>query len=62
MTTGYLSPKLEVRVAPEKGGYAVYALKALKKDDVLAVWGGQVVTLEQVLALPREEQGHTDLR
>jgi SET domain-containing protein len=59
MTTGYLSPKLEVRAAPNQGGFAVYALKPLKKNEVLAVWGGQVVTLEQVLALPREEQGHT---
>jgi hypothetical protein len=59
MTTGYLSPRLEVRMAPEKGGFAVYAVKTLKKNDVLAVWGGQVVTLQQVLALPREEQGHT---
>ena len=59
MTSGYLSQKLEVRTTPEKGGNAVYASKALKKNEVLAVWGGQVVTLEQVLALPRDEQGHT---
>ncbi len=59
MTTGYLSTKLEVRNAPEKGGYAVYALKTIQKDEVLAVWGGQVVTLAQVLELTREEQGHT---
>lgn len=59
MTTGYITQKLEVRAAPEKGGNAVYARKPIKKDEVLAVWGGQVVTLEQVLALPREEQGHT---
>ncbi len=59
MTTGFLSPKLEVRLAPEKGGYAVFAIKPIMKDEVLAVWGGQVVTLEQVLALPPHEQGHT---
>ena len=59
MTTGYLSPRLEVRNVPDKGGYAVYALAALKKNEVLAVWGGRVVTLADVLALPREEQGHT---
>ena len=59
MTSGYLSQKLEVRTAPEKGGNAVYARKSLKKNEVLAVWGGQVVTHEQVLALPRQEQGHT---
>lgn len=59
MTTGYLSPRLEVRIAPDKRGYAVYALGALIKNEVLAVWGGKVVTLKQVLALPPEEQGHT---
>lgn len=59
MTTGYLSPKLEVRAAPEKGLYAVVARMALKKNELLAVWGGRVVTLNQVLALPREQQGHT---
>lgn len=59
MTSGYLSPKLEMRPAPEKGGVAVYARLAVKKDELLAMWGGRVATLEQVLALPREEQGHT---
>lgn len=59
MTSGYLSPKLEVRNAPEKGGYAVYARTGLKKNEVLAVWGGLVVTFEQVLALPHDQQGHT---
>ena len=59
MTTGFLTSKLEVRHAPEKGGHAVYARKPILKNELLAVWGGQVVTLEQVLALPRGEQGHT---
>ena len=59
MTSGFLSPRLEVRLAPDKGGYAVYALTAFKKDELLAMWGGRVATLAEVLALPREEQGHT---
>jgi len=59
MKTGYLSPRIEVRLAPEKGGHAVYALQKLKKDEFLAVWGGRAVTLEEVLALSREERGHT---
>ncbi|HEY3311016.1 MAG TPA: SET domain-containing protein-lysine N-methyltransferase [Anaerolineales bacterium] len=59
MTSGFLSPKLEVRTAPEKGGYAVYAGTALKKGELLAIWGGRIATLEQVLALPHAEQGHT---
>jgi hypothetical protein len=59
MTSGYLSPRLEVRSMSQKGGYAVFARVALKKNEVLAVWGGRVATLDQVLALPRAEQGHT---
>jgi len=59
MTSGYLSARLEVRAAPEKGGFAVYALTALKKDHLLAMWGGRVVTLAEVLALPAGERGHT---
>jgi hypothetical protein len=59
MATGYLSPKLEVRAAPEKGGFAVFAREALARDEMLVGWGGRVVTLDEVLALPREERGHT---
>lgn len=59
MSSGYLSPKLEVRMAPEKGGNAIYARQMVKKNEILAVWGGWVATLKQVLALPSEEQGHT---
>ena len=59
MTSGYLSPKLEVRLAPEKGGNAVYASQPVEKDELLAVWGGRVATLAEVLALTPEQQGHT---
>lgn len=59
MATGYLSPKLEVRAAPEKGGFAVYAREAVAKDEMLVGWGGHVVTLDEVLALPPDERGHT---
>ena len=59
MTTGYLSPRLEVRIAPDKGGYAVYALSAFKQNELLAMWGGRVVTLDVVLSLSPQEQGHT---
>ena len=38
MTSGYLSPKLEVRLAPEKGGNAVYASQPVEKDELLAVF------------------------
>ena len=56
MTSGYLSPKLELRELPEKGGQAVYARAALKKNELLAGWGGRIATLEQVQALPRRSK------
>lgn len=58
-TFGYLSPKLEVRVAPEKGGFAVFALEALQKDEVICVWSGKVVTYSQMMALSDAEKSHT---
>jgi uncharacterized protein len=39
----YLSPKLELRPCPDKGGQGIYASQPLEKDEVLAVWGGEVV-------------------
>ena len=39
----YLSPKLALRASEEKGGYGIFALESINKDDVLAVWGGVVV-------------------
>jgi hypothetical protein len=59
MTTGYLSPKLEIRNATEKGGFAVFGLVALDKNELLAMWGGRVVKLDEVMALPPDERGHT---
>ncbi len=39
----YLSSKLALRACPDKGGYGLFAREPLKKDEVLAVWGGVVV-------------------
>ncbi len=55
----YLSPKLEVRAAPEKGGFAVFAREPLVKDELICVWTGYAVTYEQVLAFSPEEKSHT---
>ncbi len=59
MPTSYLSPKLEVRAAPEKGGFAVYAREALQKDELLCVWTGRAVTLTQLETLSDAEKSHT---
>lgn len=42
-----LSPKLEVRACLEKGGWGVFAREAIKKDDLLCVWGGIAMTGEE---------------
>ena len=33
----YLSPKLEVRAEPEKGGFGVYAIEAVAAGEVVSV-------------------------
>lgn len=57
--SGYLSPKLEVRAAPEKGGFAVFACEALEKDDLLAIWTGSILTLAEVQQLSSDDRSHT---
>jgi len=44
----WLSSKLESRVFPEKGGHGVYALEPIAKGTVVAMFGGTVVTSEQL--------------
>jgi SET domain-containing protein len=44
----YLSPKLEVRPSPYRGPFGVFAKAFIQKDELLAMWGGRVVTREQL--------------
>lgn len=39
----HLSPKLEARPFPEKGGSAVFALETIAKGELLVVWGGRII-------------------
>ena len=39
----HLSPKLEARPFPEKGGYAVYAREPIAKGELLVIWGGRII-------------------
>lgn len=59
MPASYLSPKLEVRAAPQKGGFAVYTREALEKDELLCVWTGRVVTFSELQGLSEAEKSHT---
>jgi uncharacterized protein len=56
---GYFSPRLEVRAAPEKGGFAVFARENLEKDEIICVWTGRVMTYERMMALSTAEKSHT---
>lgn len=50
----WLSPKLESRVFPEKGGHGVFATEPIPKGFVVAMFGGTVVTGTQLESVPDE--------
>jgi SET domain-containing protein len=39
----HLSPKLEARPFPEKGGMGVFARKPIDKGELLVLWGGRII-------------------
>lgn len=56
--SSYLSPKLEARPHPAKGGLGVYARQAVPAGELLLVWGGEIHTHEQYLQVPEERRPH----
>lgn len=58
-SNSYLSPKLEVRPLPQKGGYGVFAVRPVEHGEVISVWSGRIVNYDQWLALPPDLQTHT---
>lgn len=54
----YISPKLELRACPHKGGYGLFARETIQEGELLVMWGGQIVTGEQLKTLPVEQQVH----
>ncbi len=57
--SSYLSPKLEARAAPHKGGMGVFACEPLQAGELLVVWGGDIFTYAQLMALPAEKRRHS---
>ena len=53
---GCLSPKLEGRLNPAKGGFGVYARERVYAGELLVVWGGSVVDYETLIKLPAIKQ------
>ena len=54
----YCSPKLDVRAAPAKGGFGVFAGEALAAGELLIVWGGRIVTQAELDRLPDDSRRH----
>ncbi|GAB4524319.1 MAG: hypothetical protein Fur0018_07820 [Anaerolineales bacterium] len=44
----YISPKLEVQPLPGKGGYGVFAREPVAQGEVVIVWGGLIMSLEEM--------------
>ena len=43
LPSSFMSPKLQVRLVKDKGGYGVFAHMPIHKGELLIVWGGTVV-------------------
>ncbi len=54
----YLSPKLEERECPEKGGFGVFACEAIFGGELLTVWGGAIATEADLEQIPVEKSTH----
>ncbi|MGZ6253763.1 MAG: SET domain-containing protein [Candidatus Binataceae bacterium] len=50
----YLSPKLVVRNCTDKPGRGVFAAAVVEPGEIVAVWGGRIVTQEAAASLPPE--------
>jgi len=56
--TSYISPKLEARPRPETGSAGVFARQPIAAGELLIIWGGEVVSGEQLRQLPARAQMH----
>lgn len=53
---GYLSPKLEGRHHPNKGGNGVYAVQPVKTGELLVVWSGTIYDYDSLMELPEQNR------
>jgi len=52
----FLSPKLEVKACADKPGLGVFAVAALEPGELIAVWGGRIVSRAEAEAFPAEQR------
>lgn len=55
----WLSPLLEERPAPNKGGAGLFAREAIPAGTLLLMWGGRVIDGAALLALPADRTLYT---
>lgn len=58
-SSSYLSPKLQARGFPHKGGMGVFARKPVAKGEVVVVWGGIIRSWDELRQLPEDLQRHS---
>jgi hypothetical protein len=50
--THYISPKVAAGQHPHKGGNGVFAIEPISTGELILVWGGDIVTGEQLAQIP----------
>lgn len=58
-TNSYLSPKCIVRIATDKGGFAVFAAEPIAKGELLVVWSGTLMGGSRLDTLPDSFRRHS---
>lgn len=58
-SNSYLSAKCSVRLAQEKGGYAVFATEPIAKGELLVTWSGTLVDGAKLETLPEAFRRHS---
>jgi uncharacterized protein len=61
MASSWISPKAQKGLLSGIAGKGLVATQAIRKDEVVAVKGGHIVTTEEMLALP-EPLGNSDVQ
>lgn len=57
--THFVSPKLARRQRAEKGGYGVFAVKPVRRGELLVVWGGSIVTSDRLQDVSSVKRRHS---
>lgn len=57
--THFISPKLAMRVREEKGGYGVFAMEPIARGELLVMWGGSIVSGDQLKNLTSTARRHS---